>query len=320
MKALMPCLMAVILVLLIASPLAEAQEVTEAPTLVEPLSDIIVVRKEPIISPTSGVKFRWIDVANEQSYQLQIDFTPLSGSPVSETYQLSANTERFELITFPSGFLSLGTYSWMIRGVSGPAQNPVQTGPWSQQHSFQVFQDDPYRQAPDVVLDASFDYMDLLAFTAQWYLTQDDIQSFNAYADYNKSGRVDEADLPGIMSYIKNGTFAGFPNPVEIVFPPIESGTATNEVALTDIIGGTETAQVKWKRVSGAFRYTIHVSFDSRDEFIYVFASSGDPEILTTSIDTIIDRAALYNIRIAAENRQLIMGEWSVFRHWEVTD
>ena len=315
-----------ILLLTLVATFASAQPV--APTLVSPGDGYLFINRPPDIDPGVGVPLAWNDVAGESGFEIAVRFLPYGDSGGSETrsFFASADAKRYNLVHFDPQLtvLELGRYFWKVRGFVGPQGSPTAVGPWSEEWSFHLYADFPFNQLPDAYPrdagDGKIDYRDVLAFATQWHKTSGSdpggTDPYNPNADYDHSGRVDAQDLLGLITYFGGGEISSTLPQVNIIFPHT---FPVLRVPLSSITSGNFIVEVWWDRVPAALGYIVRVEFNSQVEEKFVLnPSAAGISTVTTSINEFIVIDSLYNVKVAAVDKNFIRGEWSDYRRVDV--
>lgn len=318
--------------LLTLAPFGPAQDVTQAPPLLAPPHQQVFINQPPVIDPGVGVALKWQDVANEDGYQIAVNFYPEgSNTPQAHVLYAPADSEVYNLVSLSGGITpALGRYQWRVRGYKGTPPNITQQGPQSEVREFRVVASFQVRQAPDIYPrptpgvtvggDGKIDRRDVLAFATQWFKTssgEPGTDPYNPKADFNGDGAINEPDVLGLVGYLQGAQPAVVLPKVNITYPP---STPTLTVPLSSILSGAFQVEAWWDRVPEAFGYIVHLEFgvpaETRDKF--VLNPAGAVSTVTTTLNEFIKVSSLYNVQIAAVDANFVRGEWSDFRRISV--
>lgn len=297
---------------------AHAEPITEAPALVAPFDGMITANRPPFFNPAFGLRLSWHDVANEDAYQLEIVYTPLSGPPATYLLPAGRDAEGYRLITFPpdasSGTLLPGRYVWRVRGVQGSFAQPTQTGPWSPSRLFQVYVDLPYLEPPDVyptLGPVRIDYRDVLAFALAWQGVYPNLP-YGLAADADKNGVIDEMDLTQLVAYFRSDDY-------DALLPALEVQNASQTFAdYSAVAAGTVELQLTWQRVS-AYGYYVEVAYAELSQLEFL-PDPGTGATISLAVNRFVTGPEVYNLRVAAIDHRYITGRWSPFFRFIVED
>ncbi|MBE7557917.1 hypothetical protein HS125_02775 [bacterium] len=311
----------VVLVLMLAAPrLASADPITQAPVQLAPYDGLITVgiSRPPYFDPAFGLVLSWQDVANEDGYELEIEYTPLSGGPQTYRLQVGRDAESYRLVTFPpgagSGTILPGRYRWRVRGYQGSFDAPASTGPFSPFRLFQVYVDLPYSLAPDIVVQPGpmrIDYRDVFAFALAWMSVYPD-PPYSLAADCSKNGIIDETDLAQLVAWRKKGEF-------DALLPAPEVANASEETAdYSRVVSGETQLLLTWARTD-AFGYYVRIAYSDRD-FLVFLPNPGAGVNVVLVVNPFVTQADVYNLQIAAIDHRNVPGRWSPFFRFIVED
>ncbi len=285
--------------------------ISGAPQQVAPFDGMITANRPPYFDPAFGLVLSWIDVANEDGYQVEIEYTPLVGAAQTFTLPGGRDAEGYRLVTFPpgagSGTLLPGQYRWRVRGYQGTFDQPASTGPYSPSRLFQVYVDLPYSQAPDIVPQAGprrIDYRDVFAFALAWLSVYPD-PPYSLAADSSKNGVIDDTDLAQLSAYRKKGDFDA------LLAAPAVQNASEQDADYAAVLAGTTQLVLSWTRTD-AFGYYVEIAYADVD-FLEFVPNPGAGATVVFPINPFVTQPEAYNLRVAAIDRRYVQGRWSPF-------